>query len=568
MDALQTLEEARTEVKRLRRELATCQQAHEALKRSESKYRRLVEQANEAILVAQDGVFKYANPKADELFGHPRQALTTRPLTTFIHPDDREMVQQQHAGRIRGDDLPDSYAFRILPPTGPPRWVELKVKRFTWQHQPAALCYITDITPRIQAEKKYQRALASRFEGFLMLDNGRIITEVNQALLQISGYRSEDFIGHPMDQFYARASVDFYSASADHFSFEALFRARDGRQIPMLFSRSTLKDENDQAAGFMYFLTDLTDLKAAQEALRRAEQRYRSMYQNALQGMFQSHLTGRLIRVNPAFARILGYDAVDEVLSLARGAESLYWHAEDRSRMIRAVLKKGAVTNYELKLKRKDGRRVWVLANIRHVRDDTGKTILEGMLVDNTHKKSLEKALKRDRQKFHDLAIHNNLTGLYNTRYLYQKLDQLIAESKKAHKPFSLVFMDMDNFKQVVDTHGHLNGSQALKEVAATIQSCLQRPSFGVAYGGDEFVIVLPGFDKARAVRKLGQIRTRMSQTRYLTRAGLRVRLGASFGVATFPDETDTREGLLALADRAMFRIKQTGKGAIGRSRP
>ena len=124
--------------------------------------------------------------------------------------------------------------------------------------------------------------------------------------------------------------------------------------------------------------------------------------------------------------------------------------------------------------------------------------------------------------------------------------------------------MDMDNFKHVVDTYGHLNGSQALKEVAGTIKSCLKKPCFGVAYGGDEFVVVLPGFDRQQALRKLEQIRTRMKLTTYLTAAGLQVQLGASFGLATFPDETDTREGLLTLADQAMFRIKQTGKGAIG----
>ena len=111
-----------------------------------------------------------------------------------------------------------------------------------------------------------------------------------------------------LTNFTIKATVDFYSASPDHFSFEALFRANDGRGIPMLFSRSTLKDENDKITGFMYFLTDLTDLKATQEELKRAEQQYRNMYQNAVQGMFQSRLSGELIRANPSYARILGYD--------------------------------------------------------------------------------------------------------------------------------------------------------------------------------------------------------------------------------------------------------------------
>ncbi len=231
---------------------------------------------------------------------------------------------------------------------------------------------------------------------------------------------------------------------------------------------------------------------------------------------------------------------------------------------MRTLQKKGMVENHELRLKRKDGKPVWVLANIRMIEHDHEDAILEGIMVDNTKKKALEKELRRDRKKFRNLAIHDNLTGLYNTRHLYQILDKLIEDSKLTRKPFSLVFMDMDNFKRVVDTYGHLNGSQALKEVAHTIKSCLNRPCFGVAYGGDEFVIVLPGFDKTRASELVGQIREQMVETAYLTKAGYHVNLGASFGIATFPDDTDNREGLLALADQAMFHIKQTGKGLIG----
>jgi diguanylate cyclase (GGDEF)-like protein/PAS domain S-box-containing protein len=419
-------------------------------------------------------------------------------------------------------------------------------------------------TQKKQAEDKYHRVLDSRFEGYMLLDENRVIIEVNKALLQISGYDRYDFIGQLVDKFYDKASLNFYSASPDHFSFEALFRAEDGQLIPMLFSRSTLNDDNNLITGYMVFLTDLTDLKETQEELKKAEQRYRNIYQNALQGMFQSRLSGELIRVNPAYARMLGYDSVDEVMSLKEGSDKFYFSSEDRDRMIRAVEKKGAVTNHELQLKRKDGKPVWILANIRYIeRGETGG-ILEGIMVDNTKKKALEKELRRDRKKFRNLSIHDNLTGLNNTRYLYQILDKLIEDSKSTCKPFSLVFMDMDNFKRVVDTYGHLNGSQALKEVAQTIKGCLNRPCFGVAYGGDEFVIVLPGFDKTRASELVAQIRKQMMETAYLTKAGYHVNLGASFGIATFPDDTDNREGLLALADQAMFHVKQTGKGLIG----
>jgi len=548
----------------LKNKLQECQKSKEHSQHNELKYRNLVESANEAILVAQNGIFQYANPKAEELFGYSRMEMTSKPLSAFIHKKDTEMVMQRHERRIKGESLPEVYPFRIVNKEGMTIWVELKVKLFSWNSKPATLCFMTDITKRRQAEEKYNRVLESRIEGFMELDENRFIFEVNKALLKISGYSREDFIGQPVDKFYDKNSVDFYSASPDHFSFEALFRANDGRGIPMLFSRSTLKDENDKIAGFMYFLTDLTELKATQEELKRAEKQYRSMYQNAVQGMFQSRLSGELIRANPSYARILGYDSADEMLSLEGGAYNFYFRSEDRDRMVRAVQKKGAVVNHELRLKRKDGKPVWILANIRYIETDEAGAILEGILVDNTKKKALEEALRRDRRKFRNLSIHNNLTGLYNTRYFYQALDELIEESKLTRTPFSLVFMDMDNFKRVVDTYGHLNGSQALKEVAITIKRCIKRPCFGIAYGGDEFVIALPEFDKVKATEKVNQIRLKMKQTTYLSKAGHKVHLGASFGIATFPDDTDNRDGLLALADQAMFHIKQTGKGLVG----
>lgn len=166
-------------------------------------------------------------------------------------------------------------------------------------------------------------------------------------------------------------------------------------------------------------------------------------------------------------------------------------------------------------------------------------------------------------REIQNLAIHDDLTGLYNTRHLYRVLGGLVRTAEQTREPFSLIFMDIDHFKKVVDTYGHLKGSQAIQEVARTIRECLVEPAFGVAYGGDEFVVVLQGFDKARALKKAEEIRARMKQTVYLTNHGHQVSLSASFGIAAFPDDARDVTGLLALADRAMFDIKEKGKDAI-----
>ena len=177
--------------------------------------------------------------------------------------------------------------------------------------------------------------------------------------------------------------------------------------------------------------------------------------------------------------------------------------------------------------------------------------------------KETQKSLQKSEKKYRDQSLHDSLTRLYNTRYLYKSLSALTKKRRAKAKPFSLVFMDIDNFKQVVDTNGHLNASKTLREIAATIKSTLPDPAYGVAYGGDEFVVVLPGFDKQKALLLAETIRLRIKDTTYLKSSNLKVHVSASLGVATFPDDADNATELLARADHAMFSVKEGGKDSI-----
>jgi diguanylate cyclase (GGDEF)-like protein len=169
-------------------------------------------------------------------------------------------------------------------------------------------------------------------------------------------------------------------------------------------------------------------------------------------------------------------------------------------------------------------------------------------------------------KKLHDMAIRDSLTGLYNQRHLYRSLEDLISKCNNKGGCFSLIFMDIDDFKTVVDAEGHLNGSRTLREVAQRIQGCLGDTSFAIAYGGDEFVVVLPETDKVHAAETAREIRDSIKTATFLTRWGRKVQVTASFGVATFPDNARDIKELLALADQAMFRVKNTGKDRVGLS--
>ena len=243
----------------------------------------------------------------------------------------------------------------------------------------------------------------------------------------------------------------------------------------------------------------------------------------------------------------------------------------ERKSELREEVKKSGILEAVYKISAADARIYWLKDQARiepfaadNIYISIGNlTIVTKEMEAEQHLKLVQKALRKSEQKYKQQAIHDNLTGLYNTRYLYHALAELIKKSAARGLIFSLVFMDIDNFKQVVDTHGHLNASKALQEIAATIKTNLRAPAYGVAYGGDEFVLVLPGFDKQQALDMAETIRKRIKETTYLQKAGLKVRISSSMGVSTFPDDADTFTELLALADQAMFSVKERGKDSV-----
>lgn len=169
----------------------------------------------------------------------------------------------------------------------------------------------------------------------------------------------------------------------------------------------------------------------------------------------------------------------------------------------------------------------------------------------------------RNYQRINELVITDDVSGLYNSRHFGKLLEHELERAKRYNDPLSLVFLDLDKFKSVNDQHGHLVGSRMLAEFGQLIRRQIRSSDLAARYGGDEFSIILPHTTKEQAIKMASALLASMKNTRFVSDDNLPINLTASFGVAAFPEDADSKADLIRAADVAMYAVKESGRGAV-----
>ncbi|MFH1113107.1 MAG: response regulator [Pseudomonadota bacterium] len=257
--------------------------AEAALRETEERYHVLVENSHEGILVAREGRHRFVNPAAAGIWGYSEETLLSRPITEFMHPDDRAMVLDRSLRRARGEELPNRYAHRIVTEDGETRWVEVNSAAISWEGKPAVLVFATDVTERKRMEeaikerdRQYHSLVENSFDGIMVTKGTRIIF-VNSQLCRMLGYAKEEMVGmdywplfdmDSQDVVTQRALAGMHGESELSSNHEVKLRRRDGSVFDAeVISRAI---ETQGSPGVQVWIKDITVRKQAEQALIEA----------------------------------------------------------------------------------------------------------------------------------------------------------------------------------------------------------------------------------------------------------------------------------------------------------
>lgn len=285
--------------------------------------------------------------------------------------------------------------------------------------------------------------------------------------------------------------------------------------------------------------------KKAEEALMASEKKYRNIAENALVGIYQTALDGRIVYANNALSRMFEFESPEEMMSdsvLAR-----YKNPGDREALIGNLKKTGKVTDFELEVFTKDGKTKNVIISAKLEGD-----VLSGMVIDITERKQTEEQVRH-------LAYYDILTDLPNRLMLRDNIDRAISAARRENWSFALCIMNLSRFKDINNTLGHQNGDIVLQEVARRLQDTLGEADTVAHMGGDDFAILMTNIGADSVPKMISNITSTLAKPFSLD--GLSLDISYSAGISIFPGHGEDADTMIRRAYIALDEAKTTESG-------
>ena len=422
--------------------LTETRRAEEALQKSENYYRTLFENTGSAMVIFDDAlIVRSCNSQFESLSGYRAREIEGKMnWLDFIDPAERDTIAGYHDLRTKAEvSAPKKYDFLFLAKGDNRKRVHISIELIPDTRD--RVCSLIDVTERVRAqealrksEERYQLVVRGAYDGIWDWDLLTDKVYFSPRYKEILGYEDDEFPNsieswknalHPDDyDRVIKANQECIDGKVDHFLVESRMRHKDGSYRWIMGRGTGVADEDGKIYRLAGTHTDITEWKNTEEALKKSEQRFRDIFANASDGIFQSTPEGRFITANASMARIMGYDSPEELLNSINDTQfDCYVNAEDRKQFLDAMQRHDKVEHYEINLKRKDGTPIWVSENVRTVRDKDGNFLYyEGFLQDITQRKLHERTTRAM------FAISKAISTTTDLHHLYATIHAILDE--------------------------------------------------------------------------------------------------------------------------------------------
>jgi diguanylate cyclase (GGDEF)-like protein/PAS domain S-box-containing protein len=503
------------------------------------------------VMLDHEGRYLQVNEAVNDILGYAPEELLGRHYTEFLVPEDHDISKSIEAGLRTGQKTIQDFENRWIRKDGEIVHLSSAIR---WSDDKQVL-YATarDVTDRHHVRTELQKSkdelvqvFESIGEGFYALDRNWRVTHVNQKTAKFIGIPEIDLLGKTVweivPDFQTSSIYPYFKKTmetGENTSFEEYFEPVDAWVEARIYPH---------ADGLSVFFHDVTDRRKAQEAIRAGELRLRNIIGLTPAGYVLTDARGIIVDVNPAFCTISGYTK-DELVG--RDVMTLLPNCPlDGALSVTGGTT--AVHGKEAIIKQNNGQLCYVLINVSIERDGEGNALsLTAFVTDITDRKQSEARLEQ-------LATHDSLTGLPNRALINVQLQQMLTHVRQ-DETIAVMFIDLDRFKEVNDSLGHIPGDALLQDVANRLKKVMRPNDIVARLGGDEFIAVAycsKGGESAAAIA---------DKLLYVLAApfdiqGQEVFVSASIGISMFPQDGTTNELLFQNADMAMYRAKAAGR--------
>ncbi|QJD98742.1 EAL domain-containing protein [Massilia forsythiae] len=552
----------------------------------------VAEHAPVGIVVTLPHLIKSCNPRLAGMFGYtPEQMVNRHPVEMFSSAAQYDAFIEEAIPVLERGGLYEKAEIQMRHRDGRAVWCRIRAKAVDMDSQEAGIIWILeDVTETRRALVEVQAIMTNATVG-IFFSRERVFTRCNECFARMFGYGEAEVLGrstrllYASEQEYVELGAHAYGVLAEGRSFqcEATMLRKDGTPMWIKVIGYAVNLAEGDAGTLIWMLEDRTRQKRDEEALRVALMENQAILDNAVLGIAVVE-RGRTLRCNRKMAELFGRDfqGIDgaRVRSLypdaggwlaARDATLQDFEA-GRVHMAEREMVRGDGTRFWARLSgrpfdldQRDGRSVWLVEDVTAEREAAdalrrARDELELRVRERTAELQAEIVERRQAEaRVHHMAYHDALTGLPNRALLAERLDRALLAARRGGDRLALMFIDLDRFKTINDSLGHLTGDHLLQEVAQRLCRVVRASDTVARLGGDEFVVLVPGVREPGECALVGDkiIAALAEPVRF---EGRSLHISPSIGICLYPDDGADGASLMRHADAAMYQAKAAGR--------